>query len=239
MIHVYSGPGINLHWTGITEMIGTMNISLLKLNIKAPSGACSLFYPKPGNLYLLSKINLNILPNAYQSELFSLKRIIAVPILISSFALLLLLAFATLNISSDISEMQSQLTSSMQLLQERLEEKRQLVDAVDESRQEMKVIGDLRNSIATALASFEMQSQKINGDLEISMDAVPDTVNLTNINHNGDSFILNGIATSEEEVLSFLSELNASGRFSHIKIANINSTGDEEVTFNAILSIRS
>jgi Tfp pilus assembly protein PilN len=133
--------------------------------------------------------------------------------------------------------MRSQLNATTQLLQHKLSERQQLIDTIGKSEQEMKNIVVLRSNIAAALANFEMRSQQMNGDLAVTINTMPDTVSLTKINHTDTTFTLTGLATSEEEVLSYLSELNDSGRFSRIKIANMSSTGNQEVRFNVVLDI--
>jgi Tfp pilus assembly protein PilN len=191
----------------------------------------------PLNSSSLSLSNLNLLPKVYQPEPISLMRVTAVPGVISSIGFLLLLTLITQSTLADISEMRSQLNTTTQLLQQKLDERQQLRDTIGKSEQEMKNIEVFRGNIAAALANFEMQSQKMNGDLAVTLNTLPDTVSLTKINHTDTSFTLTGLATSEEEVLSYLSELNASGRFSRIKIANMSSTGNQEVRFNVVLNI--
>jgi type IV pilus assembly protein PilM len=187
----------------------------------------------------LSLFNLNILPKVYQPEPISLIRITAVPSAISSIGFLLLLIFVTQSTLADISEVRGQLNSTTQLLQQKNHEKQHLINTIDESEQEMRNIGGLRTSIAAALESFEMQSQRMNSDLAVTLDVLPDTVSLAEINHNGTLFTLAGVATTEDEVLSYLSELKASGKFSRIQIANMNSIGDQGVRFNVVLNIES
>ena len=181
--------------------------------------------------------NLNLLPKEYQPEPISLMRVTAVPGLIISVGFLLLFVLITQSTLADISERRSQLNATMQLLQQKLNERQQLVKTIGKSEQELKNIEGLRGNIDAALANFEMQSQKMNGDLAVIINTMPDTVSLTKINYTDTSFTLTGLATSEEEVLSYLSELNASGRFSRIKIANMSSTGNQEVRFNVFLNI--
>ena len=191
----------------------------------------------PLNSSSLPLSNLNLLPKVYQPEPISLMRVTAVPGVISSVGFLLLLTLITQSTLADISEMRGQLNATTQLLQQKLNERQQLINTIGKSEQEMKNIEGLRGNIDAALANFEMQSQKMNGDLAVTINTMPDTVSLTKINHTDTSFTLTGLATSEEEVLSYLSELNASGRFSRIKIANMSTTGNQEVRFNVVLNI--
>jgi len=191
----------------------------------------------PLNDSSLSLSILNLLPKVYQPEPISLMRVIAVPGLVSAVGFLLLLTLIIRSTLVDISEIRSQLNSTTQLLQQKLTERQQLIDTIAKSEQEMTNIEDLRGKIAAALANFETQSEKMNGDLEVTINTMPETVSLTEISHTDTSFTLTGLATSEEEVLSYLSELNASERFSRIKIANMSRIGNQKVKFNVVLNI--
>ncbi|MBU2536506.1 MAG: pilus assembly protein PilM [Chloroflexota bacterium] len=191
--------------------------------------------PLNGSSLLLS--NLNLLPKVYQPEPISLIRITAVPGFISAVAFLLLLTLTIRSTLADASDIRSQLNNTTQLLQQKFTERQQLIDTIGKSEQEMKNIEVFRGNIAAALANFERQSQKMNGDLAVTINTMPDTVSLTQINHTDTSFTLTGLATSEEEALSYLSELKASGRFTRIKIANMSRIEDQEVQFNVVLHI--
>ncbi len=191
----------------------------------------------PLNDSSVSLSNLNLLPKVYQPEPISLIRVTAVPGLISAVGFLLLLAMVTQSALADISELRGQLYTTSQLLQQRLNERQQLVNAIGKSEQEIQYIEDSRGKITAALANIETQSEKINGNLAVVVNAIPDTVSLTKVRYDDTSFTITGTATSEEEALSYLSELRASERFSHIKIANMSTTGYQKVRFNVILNI--
>jgi len=188
------------------------------------------------NYLLLSLNNLNLLPKMYQPESISLVRVAAVPGLVVSIGLLMLFGLITQNTLADISETRSQLNTTLQLLQQKSNERQQLLNTVGKSEQELKNIEGLRSNIDAALTNLEIQSQKMNGDMAVTLNCLPDTVSLTKVNYADTSFTLTGLATSEEEVLLYVSELNASGRFSRIKIVNMSSTGNQEVRFNVVLN---
>jgi len=188
------------------------------------------------NYSFLSLNNINLLPKVYRPESVSLLRVTAVPGLVVSIGLLILFGLITQNTLADISEIRSQLNTTLQLLQQKSNERQQLVNTIGKSEQELKNIGGLRSNIDAALLNLEIQSQKMNGDMAVTLNSLPDTVSLTKINYADTSFTLTGLATSEEEVLLYVSELNASGRFSRIKIVNMSNTGNQEVRFNVVLN---
>jgi len=138
--------------------------------------------------------------------------------------------------SSDISETRRQLNPTVQLLQQKLANRQQLIDTIAEFEQNIDTLEVLRGDIAAALVNLEMQSEKLNGDLAVIINTVPDTVSLINISNSKTALKLTGRATSEEAVLSYLSELNASERFSGIKITSMNRVSDQRVEFKAVLN---
>ncbi|HEY51694.1 MAG TPA: pilus assembly protein PilM [Dehalococcoidia bacterium] len=184
----------------------------------------------------LSISNLNILPTVYQPEPISLTRIAIVPSAIIAGTILLLLMLLIRTASIDISETRSQLTPTIQLLQQKLSERHQSIETIAGFEQNMNNIEILRGNIAAALTHLEMQSEQMNGDLAVTINTLPDTVNLIKISHANSVLTLTGTATSEEEVLSYLSELDASERFSSIKITSMSRISGQSVEFNAVLN---
>ncbi len=180
--------------------------------------------------------NLNILPTVYQPKPISLTRILLVPGVAVAVCFLLFLVLLIHAASSDISETRRQLNPTVQLLQQKLANRQQLIDTIAEFEQNIDTLEVLRGDIAAALVNLEMQSEKLNGDLAVIINTVPDTVSLINISNSKTALKLTGRATSEEAVLSYLSELNASERFSGIKITSMNRVSDQRVEFKAVLN---
>jgi len=190
----------------------------------------------PLNGSSLSLSNLNLLPRAYQPEPISLVRITLMPSLVGIICLFLFLVLTIRNAQVDITDVRSQLDATTQLLQQKLSKKQQLTDTVSRLENEMKNIEKQRYNIEAALANFKMQGERMNGDLEVTINTAPETVSLTEIRRTDSTFTINGLATSEEELLSYLSELDASARFRYIKIASMSRAENQKVRFNVTLT---
>ena len=180
--------------------------------------------------------DLNILPRVYQPEPISLMRITLMPSLVGIICVFLFLVLTIRNAQVDIADMRSQLDTTTQLLQQKLNEKQQLTGTISRFENEMENIEKQRYNMDAALANFEMQSERMNGDLEVTINTAPETVSLTEIRRSDSAFTITGLATSEEEILSYLSELNASERFSYIKITSMSRAGNQKVRFNVTLN---
>ncbi len=181
--------------------------------------------------------NLNVMPAVYQPEPISLTRVLALPMAVVALSLLLFLALMTQNTSADIAKMQEQLNTTSQLLQQKMAQRQQSLDAIHEIEQKLVETETLHGNMAAAVSSLENQSREVNGDLEVTVNSRPETVHLTNINHSGDALTFKGWAESEEEFLSYLRALETSERFPSITITTIRQAADRSVDFNVVLSV--
>ena len=189
--------------------------------------------PTNGSGLLVSELNL--LPAVYQTEPISLTRILVVPAAVVAFGLLLLMALMTQNTFSDISETRGQLNSTNHLLQQRMSQRQIYADAIADLQKEIANAETSGGNFALAVSKLETQSEAVNGNLLVTVNSLPDTVSLTNINQNRKTLIISGRAPSETEILSYLRVLEDSGRFSRITITNLNKTTEGDTIFNVTL----
>ena len=69
------------------------------------------------------------------------------------------------------------------------------------------------------------------------MNRLPETVSLTSISYATSSLTLKGLAPAEEDILSYLRELEASERFSRITITSLKRTAQGNMDFSIILGV--
>ncbi len=181
--------------------------------------------------------SLNVMPTVYQPEPISLTRVLALPSAVIAISLLLFLALMTQNTSADIAEMQNQLDSATRLLQQKINQRQQSLGAILEIEQKLNETETLHGNMAAAVSNLEKQSLEVNGDLEVTVNSLPETVHLTNINHSSDALTFKGWAESEAEFLSYLRALETSERFSSITITSIRQAVDRSVDFSVVLSV--
>jgi type IV pilus assembly protein PilM len=178
---------------------------------------------------------LNVLPAAYQPEPISITRILVVPVAVVAISLLLFLALMIQNTAADTVEMQQQLNMTNQLLQQRMAQKQEYTDTIAGLRQKIKNAETSGGNFALALSDLEKHSKAVNGDLEITVNSLLETVTLSSISYAQNSTVIRGQAQSEEQILSYLRVLEASERFSSITITSLTMTSDGNIDFNAIL----
>jgi len=183
----------------------------------------------------LSVTHLNVLPEVYQPEPISLIRILVVPTAVIAICFVLLLGLLIQNTSSDIAKLHSQLNATNLLLQQKLAQKQKLTDTLADMENKIKQTKTSGGNFAAAVVNLEKQSNALNGDLEVLMNSLPATVSLATVSHSSHTCTMKGGAPDEEEILSYLRALDASGRFSDITINNMSRAQDESIDFTVVL----
>ena len=182
-----------------------------------------------------SVANLNALPTPYQPKPLSLIKVFALPSATMTLGLLVLMAILTQGASADIASMRGQLDATNQLLQQKLSQRQEVVGNIAELEKKIAEAGASCDNITTALDSLERQIIGINGDLGETISSLPSTLSLTSISHASSTMTLNGRSPSEAEILSYLRNLDASGRFSEITFTSVRRIEGEGVDFTLTL----
>ncbi len=182
--------------------------------------------------------NVNALPAAYQPKPISLTNILvpsgaAVAIIALAFLFVL-----TQNISADIAATRVQLNTANEMLQQKLSQRQELSGSIGELKGRITELEASLNSFAAALGSLENQGAGINHDLEVTIDSLPNTINLSSISHADSMLTINGRAPSEREVLEYLTELDTSGRFGELTITNMSRIEGGGMNFTLLGSLQ-
>ena len=175
-----------------------------------------------------SVANLNILPEPYQPTPISLARITVVPGVVVVIGALVLTTVLVQEISANVSSVQNQLNKANLLIKQKQNQQKELEQSV--ASLEGKIAGAKAsiNTYTAAIGSLDKQGDLINEDLEVTVNSLPGSISLAAIDHSVDGLTIRGSSPSETEVLSYASNLDASGRFPEITIANIKRVVDEE-----------
>ena len=88
-----------------------------------------------------------------------------------------------------------------------------------------------------ALGSQGVPGSEGNTSLAVTVGSLPSAVSLTNITHSGSTLTVNGSSPSEAEVLAYLKNLDASGRFSEINIVSMKRNKDNRMDFTLSLRV--
>jgi Tfp pilus assembly protein PilN len=129
--------------------------------------------------------------------------------------------------SADIASIHSQLNITDELLRQKLAQRQELTENIAELEKEIAKAQTSRDNFTLALATLERQTREVNGNLEVVLSNLPPTVSLGSISQSEGTLTIRGRASREEEILSYLKKLDASGRFSQINIAGLRSEGGE------------
>jgi type IV pilus assembly protein PilM len=189
----------------------------------------------PSNGSGLSVASINIVPEAYQPEPISITRIITVPIAVVAIGLLFLLAALTQNTSADAANIRNQLDTTSQLLQQKLAQREALSGTIAQLQSQITEAETSGGNFAGALENLESASNQVNGDLEVTISCLSDTISLSSISYAGTALTIKGQAPSEDDILSYVGELEASEWFSRITITSIRRTSGQSMDFSLSL----
>ena len=186
--------------------------------------------------------NFNILPVPYQPKPFSLARVMALPATAAAIGLIVLLAMTIQDAAASIDSVYSQLGATTFILEQRQSQKKELVESIAALEKKLADTEAARNIFTNAFDSLNKRGDKINGDLEATVNNVVSGISLRSISHSGDRLDLNGGAPSEVEVLEYARNLDASGRFSEVTVASIrrvesSDNMSERMDFNLALTL--
>lgn len=165
--------------------------------------------------------NFNTLPAPYLPTPVSLNRIMAIPAAVTAASLIVLLGMIVQDSAASIASTQNQLDSTTTMLQKKQARQNELAKSVGEAEQQLASIETSRQNFTAVLNSFNAKGEKMNGDLEATVDNQIDDFELESISHSGDQLTINGWAESEQEVLKYARKLYATDRFEEITITNL------------------
>ena len=190
----------------------------------------------PGKGTVPSVVNLNVLPEVYQPKAPSLTRILATTGIIMAIGLLIPLVMLVQNTVANTALLQDQLDTTNQFLKQKHTQQQSQKQEI--AGQERKIAGlEANNNAFTAvLNNFGSQQEVVNSDLEVTTSTLPSDVNLINIAHADAGLTITGVSPTEIEVLTYASDLRASGRFAQVVVSSMAIT-DDGVRFTLTLGI--
>ncbi len=185
-----------------------------------------------------SIVNVNVLPTPYRPKPVSLVKIIALPSAIAFIGLTVLLTTFIQDASANVASTRSKLESTNNLITQKQLKKKELTNNIAELEKKLANTQASRNTFAAAPGSLDKSHERINGDLQITISVLPNTISLTSISQTADKLTIQGRSPNEMEVLSYARSLEPSGRFSEITIASIRRLVDGRMDFVLILKTK-
>jgi type IV pilus assembly protein PilM len=174
--------------------------------------------------------NFNTLPAPYLPKPISRGRLLAVPAGVAAVGVVILLVFMVQSAAAKIEQDQATLAATRLLLDRTQVQKVELMGNIEATEASLAEIQTLHESFIAALDSLADKGLLLNGDLNATVDNVVTSLEIHRISHEGDQIILTGQAVTEQEILQYVRNLQSTGRFSEITIANItrNTSGENE-----------
>ncbi len=169
----------------------------------------------------LSRVNLNILPEAYRPKPPSMKRAFATAGIGAAIACVGLMAIFVQSRAANTEVLNAQLETTNQFLQNRQAEQQLQKKEAAQLEKQVTQLEQSSSIFVTALDNFHIQQEVLNGDLNTVVDNLPSDIILTGIRHTGSELTVAGISPDETEALTYASDLDNSGRFSEIVLTKI------------------
>ncbi len=101
----------------------------------------------------------------------------------------------------------------------------------------MKLIEGGEMDFSLALSSMDTPNNEGNTSLAVTVSSLPSAVSLTSISHTDTTLTVSGSSPGEAEVLAYLRNLEASGKFSEATIASMMRNKDDGMDFILVLRV--
>jgi len=137
--------------------------------------------------------------------------------------------------SADIASTRGQLNATNQLLQQKLSQRQELAQSITGLQKKIAEAEVSCDNFTLALDSLARRSNGVNGNLQAAVISLPGTISLNSINQDDIILTVSGRSPSEEEVLSYLRNLDDSGNFSEITIPSMTKIEGEGMDFTLAL----
>ena len=168
-----------------------------------------------------SVVNLNALPEVYKPKPISITKTVILPsIIVIAIGLLFPLVTRVQNAAADTALLRGELATVNQLIEQRLAQRQE----IPELETKVSEVEASRDTFTAVIDYIEDERIVVNGNLEVTTSALPDTVDLSTVSHASPGLTISGMAPSEIEVLAYAKKLRASGRFSQVIISAMEDT---------------
>ncbi|GAI28595.1 unnamed protein product, partial [marine sediment metagenome] len=145
-------------------------------------------------------------------------------------SLLVFLVMFIQGASADTILLRDRLESTNQKISQRQE----LAENIAKLEQRIAEVEVSRDNFTTVLGSLEKQRNGVSDNLKVTVDSLPSTMSLSSISYANNILIITGKAPSKNEILLYLSKLDASSRFGEFTITNMSRINDEGMGFTLL-----
>jgi type IV pilus assembly protein PilM len=167
------------------------------------------------------KPDFNVLPVPYQPKQISPNRLMAVPATAVAVGLLVLLGMTVRGASANLESVKIEVNANKVLLDNKTAQKKELTNKVAAMESQLAGLDASIKSYTGALNSLTWTGEKMNLDLNTTVDNVVTDLDIYTLGINGAQISLTGRAGSEQEVFSYVRKLTNTGRYKEITISSL------------------
>jgi len=172
-----------------------------------------------------SLVNFNALPESYLPEHFSILRVIAPVGIVIGIGLIILGVILIQGNRSEIGALRSQLTATQSSVAQLQKETATL-------RTQIKPIEAIANELNTRAVTMERGRASIYLDLREIKTLAPEAVELSSINHQGNSITVKGTASNVGLIYRYARDLRDSPRFPKVWVTRVEESGPWSFEFS-------
>jgi type IV pilus assembly protein PilM len=225
-------------WQSLVGRLGS-SVSLLPASVESPEGFNSNEFMVNIGLALkellpenaeanFSIVNFNVLPETYLPKALPVVRILTWVGVAVGVAAIVFMGLLVRNAAADTDELRYELAVAEALVNQRRveigvlrEEIRSVGAQIGPVEEQIKPVEAAEGVLSGKLASLKGERERANEDLTQIAALLPGDVDLTEVNHMGDSLTVNGLAPYETHVFQYAIALRASGQFPEVIISSI------------------
>jgi Tfp pilus assembly protein PilN len=186
--------------------------------------------------------NINALPSPYLPKQIPRSRMLAAPVTAAAVGVVVLLVFMIQGAAAKIEQDQITLDTTKLTLIQKQNQNKELENNIAAMEIQVADIETSRDAFVAAVETLNARGELINGDLNATVDNVVTGLELYRINREEDELLINGQAPTEEEVMQYVRNLQATGRFSEITISTLtrnaaSDNGTETMSYSLALKL--
>ena len=176
----------------------------------------------------LSLVNFNALPEVYQPKPLRIRQILVPSGIAVGIVLVILMAFLVVNGMAHNKVLRSELASIESSITQTTEDIAILGEQIGQIEADIESVEATTNILSSTLTSLGEGRDEVNIDLSQIVRLKPAKVDLTAVNHGGDTVTVSGIAPDENDIFRYARDLRSSDVFSTVIISSITLKEEEK-----------
>ncbi|OGO17979.1 MAG: hypothetical protein A2Z15_00455 [Chloroflexi bacterium RBG_16_50_11] len=182
--------------------------------------------------------SFNTLPAPYQPKQVSLNQVLAVPAVGVAIAIIVMMVMTVQETTANIDSLNTQVKSNNFTLEKKQAQKKVLLKNISGLQAQIDIADSQYAVYSDAYIKLNKTGDIMNTDLKTTVSNIVDELSLVSLVHSSSQISIEGTAASEEAVLEYVRNLDATGRFDEITITNITREESEEETITYTFSLR-